>query len=245
MKVYGLIPARMESSRLPNKPLLDICGIPMVIHVAKRALLCKSLDIVAVCTDSLNIIEECVRHNVNCILTKSEHTNGTERIAEAIDSLNISDSDIVIDIQGDEPLISPNTLERLIVNFKKNEFDIMLPYIETNDTNNNNIVKISTTGNKILYMSRQDIPLSFSNKRALKKHLSVIAFHKKSLKKYSSLGRSNLEKTESIELLRAIENNLKLGTFKEDHESISVDVIEDYRKVQRCMEGDEFYKKYK
>lgn len=245
MSVIVLIPARLESTRLPNKPLLDIDGLPMIVHVAKRTALSKSVDKVVVCTDSIEILLQCFKYEIKCILTKKEHNNGTERIAEAAGYLNASCNDILIDVQGDEPLIRPDTIDRLVENFKSKKFDIMLPYIETSDSNNSNIVKISTVGNKVIYMSRSDIPYPFSKNVKLKKHLSIIAFTLSALEKYSLIKKTDLEKTESIELLRAIECGFKIGTFREDNESFSVDVIEDYLKANREMRSDKVYEKYR
>jgi 3-deoxy-manno-octulosonate cytidylyltransferase (CMP-KDO synthetase) len=244
MKIIALIPARMESSRLPNKALLDIHGLPMIIHVAKRSKYSKSVDDVIVCTDSLDILNECAKHEVDCFLTKKIHKNGTERICEVVNNIDISDNDLVIDIQGDEPLIHPETIDRLISNFKKSKFDIMLPYIESNDLGNANIVKLSTVGDEVFYMSRADIPYSFTEERKLKKHLSIIIFTIPALKKYSTFQPSELEKIEGIELMRALENRLKIGTFKESLESFSVDVFEDYQKVVRYMKNDTLNREY-
>ncbi len=105
MKIVGLIPSRLESVRLPGKAILDICGIPMVIHTYKRALFSKAVDEVYVCTDSSEIVKVCEQYGVPYIMTSSEHSNGTERIAEAENSF--SDVDYFVDIQGDEPLINP------------------------------------------------------------------------------------------------------------------------------------------
>ena len=244
MKIIALIPARMQSSRLPNKPLLDIHGLPMIIHVAKRSKYSKSVDDVIVCTDSLDILNECSKHEVDCFLTKKLHKNGTERICEVVNNIDISDDDLVIDIQGDEPLIHPETIDRLISNFKKSKFDIMLPYIESNDLDNANIVKLSTVGDEVFYMSRADIPYSFAQERKLKKHLSIIIFTIRALKKYSTFQPSELEKIESIELMRALENRLKIGTFKESLDSFSVDVLEDYQKAVRYMKNDTLNREY-
>jgi len=245
MKIIVLIPARLESSRLPKKPLLDIQGMSMIIHVAKRSKFSKKASLVSVCTDSLEIVEECIKYGINCIITKKSHTNGTERISEAVKNINTHDDDVVIDVQGDEPLIHPETIDKLITKFIKSKFDIMLPYLETNDMKNINIVKLSTVGNEVIYMSRADIPFPFSNDRKLKKHLSIVAFKTSALKKYSTLKKSRLENIESIELLRAIENKLKIGTFKENLNSFSVDVNSDYQKANRKMQNDKLFTKYR
>jgi len=244
-KIIGLIPARMESSRLPNKPLLKILGHSMIVHVAKRAKLSKILNDVVVCTDSIEIAHECFTHNIKCCLTGNYHNNGTERIAEAARIMNLKNDDYIIDIQGDEPLINPETIDNLARQFIKSKFDLMLPYILLKERDNKNIVKIIESNKKIIYMSRADIPLNFSTDVLLKKHLSVIAFTNKSLQLYSKNPKSNLEKIESIELLRAIELGMSIGTFEEKKETFSVDVKEDYEKSIRAMREDDLYPKYR
>jgi len=210
MSVIVLIPARLESTRLPNKPLLDIDGLPMIVHVAKRTALSKSVDKVVVCTDSIEILLQCFKYEIKCILTKKEHNNGTERIAEAAGYLNASCNDILIDVQGDEPLIRPDTIDRLVENFKSKKFDIMLPYIETSDSNNSNIVKISTVGNKVIYMSRSDIPYPFSKNVKLKKHLSIIAFTLSALEKYSLIKKiaQALEKSKLTNFVQSLPDGI-------------------------------------
>lgn len=244
-KVLGLIPARMESSRLPNKPLLKILDHAMIVHVAKRAQFSKLLSDVIVCTDSLEIAHECFSNKIKCCLTGNYHSNGTERIAEAARIMNLSENDFIIDIQGDEPLINPETIDTLVAKFISSDFDLMLPYILLMERNNKNIVKVVESKKQIIYMSRSDIPFNFSKDEPLKKHLSVIAFKNKSLQLYANNPRSPLEKIESIELLRAIELGMKIGTFEEKKETFSVDVRDDYEKSIRAMREDTLYLKYK
>lgn len=246
-KIIGLIPARLESSRLPNKPLLKILDLTMIIHVAKRAKLSKKLTDVIVCTDSLEIAQECISYGIKCCLTGSYHANGTERIAEAARIIKLTDEDVVIDIQGDEPLIHPTSIDRLIEKFTESEsdFDLMLPHIITKEQGNVNIVKIAEVSGRVLFMSRSDIPFNFTQSELLKKHLSIIAFKNKTLQKYSKTPKSHLEKIESIELLRAIETGMNIGTFLETEETFSVDVQTDYERAVRVMRDDKLYEKYK
>ena len=103
----------MESSRLPGKPLLDICGIPMVVHVARRAMLSTRIDQVVVCTDSIEILLACEQYDIDVCLTRSGHLNGTERIAEACESLQVNNEDIIIDVQGDEPFVKSEYIEQV------------------------------------------------------------------------------------------------------------------------------------
>ncbi|MBT7555998.1 NTP transferase domain-containing protein [Candidatus Woesearchaeota archaeon] len=113
MKIIGLIPVRLESSRLPNKAIMEIAGMPMILHVAKRAKLSKTLDRVVVCTDSHLICNICIDNNIEIVLTKNTHANGTERIAEAANILNLDDDTIIVDIQGDEPLLKPYMIDNV------------------------------------------------------------------------------------------------------------------------------------
>lgn len=241
MRVFGLIPARLESSRLPEKALLDFWGHPMVYHVAKRAELCNQLDSVIVCTDSSKIAEVCLSSGINVCLTKDTHSNGTERIAEAAKIIGAENSDIIIDIQGDEPLVNPDTITN-VVNFSKEmSHDLVVPYLEISDGDDPNRVKLVTSGENVLYMSRHNVPYQFINETKIKKHLSIIGFKFSALQEYSRSKRTELESIEGVELLRAIEIGLRVGTFKENIESLSVDTSEDYKRAVRMMKHDLVY----
>ena len=111
MKVVGIIPVRLESTRLHQKAIIDIGGLPMFVHTCKRAKLAKSLDEVFLATDSKYIAEICNDHNIECIMTSKKHKNSTERIAEACDKINC---DIVVNIQGDEPLLYPDHIDKIV-----------------------------------------------------------------------------------------------------------------------------------
>jgi len=238
MKIIGLIPSRLSSVRLPGKALLDICGLPMVIHTYKRALFSKVLTEVYICTDSLDIKRACERFNVPYIMTSSSHSNGTERIAEAASSF--SGVDYFIDIQGDEPLIDPEHIDSVANYHKENAHDIILPHILTNDTNENT-VKIVDSDGKVIYLTRASCPYSFSSEVHYKKHLSIISFTPNALKKYAGMQKSHLESIEGVELLRAIENNLSIGTFELSGDSFSVDVGQDYANAITAMKKDSLF----
>jgi len=242
MNIIGLIPVRLESSRLPNKAILEIAEIPMILHVAKRAQLSQSLDRVVVCTDSYKICDMCVENEIEIVLTKNVHTNGTERIAEAANILNLDDETIIVDIQGDEPLLKPYMIDNVADYLVKNKcFDIVVPFIEIFGKELYSRVKLVTSGNSVVYMSRKNIPYPFLKDTVYKKHLSIIAFRMDALSKFAASKPTPLEEIEGIELLRAIEIGLKVGTFEEYGETLSVDTIEDYERVQRLMIRDEIY----
>ena len=242
MNIIGLIPVRLESSRLPNKAVLEISGIPMILHVVKRAKLSKTLDRVVVCTDSHKICDLCVENKIEVVLTKNVHTNGTERIAEAAYILGLDQDTIVVDIQGDEPLLKPYMVDNVVdYLIKNNQFDIIVPFIKTFEEESHSRVKLVTSNDNVVYMSRRNLPYPFSKDTVYKKHLSIIAFKMDALSKFASSESTPLEEIEGIELLRAIEIGLKVGTFEEYGETLSVDTSEDYERVQRLMYKDELY----
>lgn len=245
MKKIILIPSRLKSKRLPSKALLKIDDMPIVIHTYKRAKLSKLADDVFVCTDSLEIKKTCIDFGANFVMTEKKHKNGTERIYEAAKKLKLKSNDIIIDVQGDEPLINPAAIDKTIKFFLENKFEIVVPHIDFIKRNKANIVKLLVDDkDKIQWMTRTDCPYEFIKNSKLQKHLSVIVFDLKSLQKYNMLKPSKYEKIESIELLRAIENDMNLGSNKIKSDSFSIDVIEDFLKAKRYFKNDKIKKKY-
>ena len=247
MKIIGLIPTRMNSTRLPHKSLLPINGIPMIVHVYKRSKLAKKLDDLIICCDDKKIISIAKKYNIKAMLTSKHHTNGTERIAEAYSKLKTK-YDIVVDIQGDEPLISPYHIDQVIdYHIKNYKTDIILPSLKIKPVNSTNIVKVvKDKSNNVLYLSRANIPFEFkSNVKFLYKHLSIISFKNEALQKYSLKRKTYLEKIEDIELLRALEMGLKIKSINLNGDSFSVDVLEDYQKASEYMKNDKIFKLYK
>lgn len=242
-----LIPTRIQSKRLKRKALLKIENIPIIVHTYFRARLSKLADEVYVCTDSPKIIFQLKIFKIPFVKTASHHKNGTERINEAAKKLNLSNDDIIIDVQGDEPLINPENIDNTINFFKNKNFEIVVPNIVVlKKFNNESIVKIlSNSKGRILWMSRSQIPCFYNKKfSSYQKHLSVIIFTKKSLRKYCSFGMSKYEKIESIELLRAIENKMTLGTLSLGGDSFSIDTIKDYKKALLFFKRDLIKLKY-
>ena len=247
MKVIGLIPTRWNSTRLPHKSLLPINGIPMIIHTYKRSKLAKKLDDLIICCDDKKIISVAKKYNVKAMLTSKHHTNGTERIAEVCSKLK-NKYDIILDIQGDEPLISPYHIDQVIdYHIKHYDTDIVLPSLKIKPVNSTNIVKIvKDKFENVLYLSRAKVPFEFkTNIKFLYKHLSIVSFKKEALMKYSSNKKTYLEKIEDVELLRALEIGLKIKSVNLKGDSFSVDVLEDYKKANEYMKKDKFFKLYK
>ena len=247
MKVLGLIPSRIGSTRLPAKALLPVSGLPLVVHTYKRAALSKLVNKILICTDSKKIVAAGKKFNCKSVLTSPHHNNGTERITEAYIKED-KKYDFVLDIQGDEPLISPYHIDEVIRFHEKNkDADIILPTLKIKFPDNPNLVKVVTNKkNEVLYLSRAKIPHESKSKcKFFLKHLSIISFKPEALIKFSKAKKSNLEKIEDIELLRALEIGLKIKTLILKGDSFSVDVAEDYTRAKDRMQKDKFYKLYK
>ena len=244
MKLIGLIPARYKSTRFPGKPLELIEGLPMFAHVYFRSKL-ANLDEVYICTDSNEILNKAKELNIPAILTSKNHKNGTDRCAEAVKKLSVNNSNLIINIQGDEPLISPLLINRLIKNFNVNKMDILFPYLEVRKKNSLGHVKIvDNEDSQVLYMSRSDIPNNFRKNKLLKTQVGVTIFSKKSLDIFAKIKSSN-ENIEGIELLRVFETNLKMFCFKTSINSKSVDYPKDLAYVKRLIKTDPYLKRYK
>lgn len=249
-KIIALIPARLNSSRLKRKLLLPIHNIPLIIHVYKRVLLSKLVDDAIICCDDQKILEVAKKFKAKVLLTSKIHKNGTERIFEVFKKLKNKNYQFIIDVQGDEPLINPTHIDKVIKFHKKNlDADIVVPSLLINNykKHNENIVKIvSTKSKKILFFSRSNIPFFFKKKkRKLQKHLSIVSFKPFALKKFCMSKMTINERIENIELMRALELGLQLKTFVLQGSSFSVDVKKDYLKAKKYMKNDNFFKLYR
>ena len=232
----ALIPARLKSSRLKNKPLIKIGGIPMVVRVLRSTLKSKKIKKVIVCADSDEILNVLKKYNHSGVLTSKKHKNGTERIAEVAKRFK---SKLIVDVQCDGVFVNHKNLNRLIEFHKKNmHFDIVVPHVNFEKIGDRSAVKIvSNNKNQIIYMSREDIPnFHKNNKVIMKRHLDYISFKKEALLKLVKLKQSNLELSEGIELLRAIENNFKVGTFKIKNDLFSINTKKDLYNAIKILE---------
>ena len=242
--ILGLIPSRLNSTRLREKPLLEIDGLQIIVHTLKRALLSKKLDKVIVCTDHYKIYDLVKKHGGEAIITSSKHINGTERIAEVAKKFKTR---LVVDIQGDEPIVDPNDIDK-VINFhlKNSHYDIIVPSMLTRNPERNSLVKvIFNEKGKVLYFSRSAVPYDYKKQKIqYYKDLSVVSFKKEALNKFSKLKMSKLEKIEGIELLRALENDISIGTFVSKSTSFSVDVNDDLLKAIDEMPKNPIRKKY-
>jgi len=238
MKVIGMIPARLQSSRLPEKALIDICGLPMVVHTCKRSQMAKSLNDVYLVTDSEKIRAVGEAHGIKVIMTGTHHRTGSDRLAEACQHI---DCDIVVNVQGDEPLVNPEHIDAIVSPLIENP-DIMIsvgvtPYYKKNSSSDIKAV-LDLEGN-ILYCSRNDLP---SDARApvdfMWKMCFIVPFRKDFLLQYASWEPTPLETIEFNEYLRVLEHGFKIRAVKIEGAKISVDTPEDLEIVRALMQED-------
>ena len=243
MKKVIIIPARLDSSRLPKKVLLDLKGKTVIQRVYEQCLKVKNVDEVYVATDSLEIKEVCKTFTNQVIITKSTHQSGTDRIGEAISDIAC---DIVINVQGDEPFIEPSLIEALVNSFSNSDISMSSAMSKINnikDLQNTNVVKVVTDlHNNALFFSRSLIPfprdvkeISNSNE-VLKKyqffrHIGIYGYRKDFLLKFVNMEQSYLEKVEKLEQLRALENGFKIKMIEADSSLMGIDTREDYEEA--------------
>ena len=244
--ILGLIPSRLNSKRLKNKPLLLIDNLPIVVHAMKRAMMSKKLDKVIVCTDDIKICSVVEKNGGIALMTSKKHKNGTGRIYEV--AKKFSKAKLIVDIQGDQPLFDPSAIDKTIeFHQKNNDFDIVLPsmVIKENSENKSLVKAIFSKNGKIIYFSRAQTPFNYKKtKFKYYKNLSIISFKPNALKKFCHSKIGLIEKIEGIELMRALENNLSIGTFVVTGSDFAVDVNEDLMKAIGLMPRDKIRKLY-
>ncbi len=244
-KIIVLLPARYASTRIKNKLLRNLNGLPMIIHTILRVKMIKNIFKIIVCTDNIRIKKIVEKFGIKSVITSSKHKNGTERIASASKFLK---ADLFVDIHADEAILNPRNVEKLInFHLKNKQFDIVVPHKTSDSSNGKNVVKMVFNKNhKVLYFSRADIPLAFrSNKQKFFHHLDSISFKPSALWKFAKFSEGDLEKKEGIELMRALENNLVVGTLPIKTNSFSINTIEDFFRAKKYLKNDNLFKKYK
>ena len=231
-----IIPARVGSSRFPNKVLADIAGLPMVIRTAKAV---QSVDKIAIATDSQEVIDIAKKHNIVAIMTSSKHNSGTDRINEVAEILNLDDDEIIINVQGDEPFIETEVVQAVFDLTTKNRDNekIMMnscyKLINNPEADDPNIVKLVTTeDNLALYFSRAKIPYPRDHHfDEYKGHLGIYGFTKKSLKIFCNLSPAPLEDIEKLEQLRALYHGYEVAMVEVETQSFGIDTPDDLEKA--------------
>jgi 3-deoxy-manno-octulosonate cytidylyltransferase (CMP-KDO synthetase) len=229
MKVTALIPARLSSTRFDRKLLMDLCGKSIILRTYESVVETGLFHSVYVVTEDQEIYDEIVNAGGNSILSKNKHESGSDRIAEACESI---DSDAFVNIQGDEPFIDSFSLNKLVLELNSSEYvSLMINISDSNEINNpNNVKVIVDSDNYALYFSRSVIPFNRdvnSNEIDYFKHIGVYGFTKQALINFSKLPPSKLELVEKIEAIRIIENGSKIKMIETDFLGVGIDTKED------------------
>jgi len=240
-KKVGLVPSRLNSSRLPEKALELIEGMPMFAHVYFRAKE-SSLEDVYLLTDSQKIKEAAESYSIKTLITSKNHRNGTERCHEGGKILGLNDDDIIIDIQGDEPLIHPIDISKILNFYLENKYEIVVSTLESTVYKNKNTVKVALDQNgRILYFSREDIKAN-SEKLIITKGL--VAFNFKTIDQYMNIKETELERLVKHELQRCCENDISIHEFRINNDSRAVDVKDDLAFVREAIKNDSYLQNY-
>lgn len=243
MKVIGIIPSRYASSRFPGKPLADILGKPMIWWVYNQAKKVNELSEVYVATDDKRIEEVCLGYSIPVVMTSNTCRNGTERVAEAAKKLS---ADIYVNIQGDEPIIEPSVIQTLVKSMLDNESincaTLKMKLYNPVDVVNGTITKVvNDKDNNVLYLSRSPIPYpKASIDYNYYKHIGLYAYRSNVLFKFNGLPIGELEKTEDIEILRLLENGIKINVKEVVSKSIAVDTEKDLERVCEYIKNNIF-----
>lgn len=243
MKTLALIPARLASTRFPDKPLAMILGKSMLQHIVERVLMCKEVDQVAVATCDQKIIDHIEELGFKAVMTSNTHERASDRCAEAVtklEQLEKSKYDIVVMVQGDEPMTDPRMLSDVLRPFSKQPgLNVVNLYadIQPGEFASPNCVKVvmNLVGDA-LYMSRAAIPVSQDGiERPSGKQLGLIAFRRQALQKFTELAPTPLEINESVDMLRFLEHGIQIRMQRTEYRTHAVDVPSDIAEVERLM----------
>ena len=244
MKTIAVIPARYQSKRFPGKPLAMIAGKPMIQHVHERALSCPDLSDIFVATDDERIFQ-CVNDFAGkAIMTQKEHPSGTDRVAEAAQKMDLQKDDLIVNIQGDQPLFEPIAISQLLAPLFKDK-DIHMSTLkyriedEKELINPNNVKVVTDREGFALFFSRHPIPFYRDSVSPTLhyKHLGLYGYRMDSLIRFGHLPVGELESAERLEQLRALEYGFRIKVIETLFNSIEVDSPEDIKEVEKMMIG--------
>ena len=241
-----VIPARLGSTRLPRKPLADIGGKPMVIRVAEQAK--KSLaQSVVVATDSEEIQAACNEHRIECLLTSPDHASGTDRLAQVAQLLKLPNHALVLNVQGDEPLIPPELINQVAQTLADHPecavATVAVPILDDAEMQNPNVVKVVLNrASEALYFSRASIPFvrdaQMTNVAQPLRHLGIYAYRADFLEAYTRLEPAPLERAEALEQLRALWNGYRIAVhIAQEAPPAGVDTPEDLERVRSRLKA--------
>jgi len=239
LQVVAVIPARFASTRFPGKPLADIDGRPMIEHVYRRASASPVVSRVIVATDDMRIATRVAEFGGNVQMTRTDHPTGTDRLAEVATTL---DCDVIVNVQGDEPLLDPRAITELVAPFADKSVSMSTLYRRITDESelfNPNIVKLVTDRSGFaLYFSRAPIPYTRDPRGGYPpffRHVGVYAYRRTALMVLASLEPTPLERSESLEQLRALEHGIRIKAVETSYDSIGVDTPDDLEQVRRLL----------
>lgn len=243
-RIVALLPARLESSRLPRKALVDICGLPMIVHVYRRCLLARTLDDVYVATDNEEIKRVVESYGGKVIMTATTHETGTDRIAEAA---AVMDVDIVVNVQGDEALVDPRHIDAVVAAVRDdplvNVGILVNPYTKRNSPSD--IKAVLNEKSDVMYLSRNDIPSDARTPEApMLKAYHIVPFRRDFLLKYAAWDKGRLERIEFNEYLRILEKGFAIRAVQVESDAVSVDTAQDLEYVRSRMPTDEYFPLY-
>ncbi len=244
----GVIPARMGSTRYPGKPLQPIHGRPMLWHVWKRSALAGVLDtlVIATCDEEIRVAAEAFGARV--VMTSSAHIRAGDRVAEVASRLP---ADIVLNIQGDEPLVHPDHIVQVVAAFEGRPDVVCVnpiaPIVDDEDLESPNSVKVvCDLAGRALYFSRYPVPSPWINPREspVYRQVPILGFRRQFLLDLAALPETPLERVESVDLLRALEHGYPVHVVKTEHQTVGVDVPADVPRVERLLDSDPVYRRY-
>lgn len=239
MKIIGVIPARYKSSRFPGKPLVDICGKPMIYWVYRQAMKVKEFNEVYIATDDERIRATCDQYGMKVIMTSDKHNTGSDRVAEVAEK---TDGDLYVNVQGDEPVINPEMIREVISIFQEDE-TVYFGSLKKEITDSDEIQATSTvkvvTDDKgdAMYFSRSVIPSNLKDGKLARvfRHVGIYAYKKEFLLKFAAMEQTELELGEGIEPLRAMQKGYKMRLKETTYSSIGVDLPEHVALVEKII----------
>ncbi|WP_104758079.1 3-deoxy-manno-octulosonate cytidylyltransferase [Helicobacter salomonis] len=229
-----LIPARLQSSRFPQKLLADIKGLPMVVRTARNA---QKVDEVVVACDDVKILRVCEDFNLRAILTSPEHPSGTDRCAQACQILQLAPESVVLNVQADEPFLEPEVIATLLEHAQKTPFmHTCAKIIASEEARDPHVVKVVLGAQHALYFSRAPIPFSRDGRECpFYGHIGVYGFRARTLLEFCALEKSPLEEIEKLEQLRALYHHKTIGVSVVKSQSIGIDTPQDLQlALRRC-----------
>ena len=242
VQVVCIIPSRYESTRFPGKPLADLCGKPMIQHVYERVLRAKTVSFAAVATDDERIFHTVSAFGGRAVMTSPRHRSGTDRIAEAVETLGLRDDDIVVNIQGDQPLFEPVQVDEvvgpLLADAAVQMSTLIYRIVRDEEITHPNAVKtVFDRDHFALYFSRATIPFVRDPGKRVDyfKHHGIYAYRRDFLRTFTALSEGVLERLEALEQLRALEHGYRIKVVVTPYDSVEVDTPEELERVRRLI----------